>query len=89
MSSLFGGLFGRSKKESEEEKSQNLAKKAVEELSCNNYYMEYQQCVTKKKRNYSDCVELMEKFRFCLVRQEMEKRKEDASSGAKSSKLFE
>lgn len=44
-----------------------VIEKAVDELDCHLHYEDYVSCVQKKQRNYRSCVEILDKYRFCMV----------------------
>jgi len=59
-----------------------LANKAIGELSCQSYFLDYQACVAKPKKNYSECVDKLETFRYCMVYREEAKIKKGPEKSA-------
>ena len=63
------------------EKNQKIDDKvsqtAIDDLNCNSYMFEYRQCIDKNmaKRNFKECVHLMNDFRYCLLYLEQNKKK--------------
>lgn len=71
------------------ESSEQLSEGFVNELSCNNYMLDYQKCIVKnrKKQDFRECVKDMDKFRFCMVRKESDNLK-GKNSGVVRPELF-
>ena len=48
---------------------EELSTAFANELSCENYFADYQSCLRKnqKTQKFAECVKIMDKFRYCLI----------------------
>ena len=62
--------------------TEKVTNSAVGELSCENYMFDYQTCISQPRKNYSECVEKLEAFRYCMTyRAESKLKKDDKKAG--------
>jgi len=76
-------------------KKENLSEiidKAVDELDCHKHYEAYVECVQTKKRNYRNCIDILDQYRFCYASAALKRKEKDKDTNVDkvaNPKLFE